>query len=617
MYAQLDPQDPPSEHVLMPLKGTLVSGDIDGYLSAVNVRQTFANDFDVKIEAVYVFPLPQDAAVHDFVMTIGERTIRGVIRPREEAERIYDRARAAGHRASLMTQERPNIFTQKVANIAPGGSIDVDITYYHALPYRDDAFVFTFPMTVGPRYNPAVSADPVVASPRGSGDVGRGTTVEYLEPGEFTDHAVGLELDIEAGVPITRIESPSHAIEVDRRGSTSAGVRLAANDRVPNRDFVLRIGVAKDDVGAAFLHTPDDDGEGGVFSVMLVPPSERYARAEGRSRLPVELILLLDASGSMEGHHIGLSKAAARRALRSLQPGDTFNVVRFASGVATFRDGPVLASRANVRAGLRYVDLIEAGGGTEALSGIRAALDTERDAERRRVVVFMTDGLIGNEIEVLAATREHLHGARVFGFGVGSAPNRHLLERIARLGRGAVAFLSAGDSASVVMDAFFDRVAVPVMTDVRLSAGDVRIDGMYPTRNIELLRGRPLIVSGRYFGDLPREVTVSGVIGGEEVSMVVPTQRRGDVSPHPALPTLYARTRIAELTDALAFTGDRRFRDRIESLALAHNLMSAYTAFLAVDTLETTPGEFGVSVVQPVRVPEGTRYETTVGPSTR
>ncbi len=612
----------------MPLQSTAVEADIDGYLSAVNVRQRFANPYDVKIEAEYVFPLPQDAAVHDFVMTIGERRIRGVIRPREEAQRIYAEARSRGHRASLMNQERPNIFTQKVANIEPGESIDLDITYFHTLPYRDDAFEFVFPMTVGPRFNPPGATDPVHARPSDHvAEPGEpGTTVTYLSPDEETPHRVSVEVDVDARFPIEFVRSMNHVVDVERTGSTTARVTLR-RDSVANRDFVLRIGVDRSRLASATLITPDRagafagagvaGGEGagsvdrGTFSVMLMPPSDF---SQSSARTPVEFIFVIDTSGSMSGPHMEAARKAMRRAVRSLDERDSFNVVRFAGSAGSLFANPQPANDRNLREAVRWIDALRAGGGTRAVEGIRAALEPDRDAERQRLVLFFTDGFIGSESEVLAVIHEHLQDGRVFSVGVGSAPNRYLIERMAKLGRGAVAFLGQQDSPASLVDAFFERVSRPVMADVRVDFGPgVTASAVYPSRNLDVLAGRPLIVTGRYEGELPDSVRVTGNMAGRVVTLEAPVQRHEEVArAHPALPTMWARTAIADMMDAMAFAADETLPDRIEALAMTSNLVSAYTSFVAVDALEITEGEFGVKVKQPVHVPEGVRYDTTV-----
>ncbi|MEO1129232.1 MAG: VIT domain-containing protein [Planctomycetota bacterium] len=597
---------PDVTHVVpVPLEHTAVNADINGYIGAVNVKQKFHNPYSTKIEATYVFPLPQNAAVNGFVMTIGDRTIRGVIREREEAEQIYAQARARGHVASLLTQERPNIFTQKVANIEPQARIDVDITYFHTLPYRDGAYEFIFPMVVGPRFNPSASPDPIIASPNGTPNPTSATQVNYLRPTERSGHDIAITVDVNAAMPIQSLTSRSHVIHLDHYSDDQATVTLSPNDTIPNKDFVLRIDVAGADVRSGLLTHMDESGEG-FFSLMLVPPSHQQAL----QRQPLELVFLLDCSGSMSGKPMEQSKAAMRRALRSMNAEDTFQIIRFSADASALGPAPIAATPENIAQAMDYVDRLSGGGGTMMLRGIEAALDFPHDAERMRFVVFMTDGFIGNDQQILGAVHDKLGAARIFSFGVGSSPNRFLLDRLAQLGNGAVAYLGLQDPAVDVMDAFFQRVAHPALTDIALATNGLH--EVYPRRIPDLFAGRPVILTGRFQGELPESITLSARLGAEDVTMTVPVEQAG--ATNDALATLWARTKIADLMNMLAWTDDPQLPEAVTQLALGFDLMSKYTAFVAVDSLSVTEGDHGVSVVVPVPVPEGVRYETTVSP---
>jgi Ca-activated chloride channel family protein len=621
----LSPDDPGSgslvavipgqaQHVPVPLEHTEVGADIRGYIGAVGVQQRFHNPFDTKIEAVYVFPLPQNSAINEFLMTVGDRTIRGIIRKKQEAEEIYASARAQGHVASLMTQQRPNIFTQRVANIEPGKTIDIDITYFQTLRYDNDAWEFTFPMVVGPRFNPAGSTGGVGAAPMGArlDATGQNTQINYLAPNERSGHDIGLTVNIDAGMPVGRISSRSHVIEVNRQDSTRATVRLASTDTIPNKDFVLRYEVASSDVRSGVITHDSGDGTG-FFSLMLVPPAD----ASTLQRAPIELVFVLDVSGSMSGQPIEQSRAAMRRALRSMQPGDSFQIVRFSNTVSRFRPQPVEATQQNIDRGLEYIESLQAGGGTMLVDGLREALAAPIDRQRPRYVVFLTDGFIGNDAEALASVHDMLGSARVFSFGVGSSPNRYLMERMAKLGNGCAAFLGLNDPAVDVMDDFFERVSRPAMTDLALDFAGADVTGVYPQRPADLYAGRPVIITGRYTGGLPDSITVRGRLAGERRDLIIPVRDAAESGERfDALAALWARTKIADLAEQMTWTRDQDTQlglaGEIERVALAHNLMSAFTAFVAVDSLTKTGGSHGVTVPVTVPVPDGVRYETTV-----
>ena len=577
----------------MPLESTTVDARVDGYLATVNVKQRFHNPYDTKIEATYLFPLPHDAAVTEFVMTIGERRIRGILREREEAEALYAAARAAGHNASLMTQERPNVFTQKVANIEPGRAIDIDLTYFQALAYRDGDYRFSFPMVVGPRFNPA-------------GTSGRPVAVKNLKPNQRSGHAVDLTLTLAPGVAIEAHRSHNHRVDVVRETEDGMTVRIADRDTVPNKDFVFSYRVAGGAVRSNLLTYRDPQTGEGFFTLTLLPPADLKSLA----RQPMEMVFVLDGSGSMRGQPMKQAKAAVRAALDRLEADDTFQIVRFSSDASQLGDEPLAANPRNLRAARRYLDGLSGSGGTQMIAGVKAALDFPHDERRYRMVTFLTDGFIGNENDIFAAVKKRLGAARVFSFGVGSSTNQHLLFGMARLGRGAAAILGLNDDAVAVMDRFFDRISHPALTDLELDFGSARVSGVYPRRLPDLWVGRPVVVTGKFTGEMDA-VRWSGHAGdGRITSAVTGAATDGP----PALAKVWARQRMADLADRLALGGGEIIAQEIRQTALRYGLMSEFTAFVAVDATRVTEGDHGVSLRVPVPVPDGVRYETAGTP---
>ena len=590
----------------LPLKHTDVKSRVSAYIATVEVTQQFENPYDEKIEAVYVFPLPENAAVNEFVMTIGERRIRGIIREREEAEEIYREARRQGYTASLLTQERPNIFTQSVANIEPGKQIDVNITYLHTLAYVDGWYEFVFPMVVGPRFNPPGREDGVGAVGRGNGGAsGQRTEVQYLRPHERSGHDIALSVDLDAGVEIEECNSSTHQIATERTAPERLRVSLARGDRVPNKDFVLRYRVAGDRVKTGLLTHHDERGS--FFSLMLFPPR----RQESLSRQPLELVFVLDCSGSMDGAPIKQAKAAVTWALRHLDPDDTFQIISFSDRASRLGRTPLRATQSNVRRGLDYVQSLQSDGGTMMINGIKAALDFPHDPERLRFVCFLTDGYIGNEAEIFNAVQERLGESRIFSFGVGSSVNRFLLDGMARIGRGAVAYLGLDEEAEPVMSDFFERISHPALTDVRIDWGGGEVSEIFPRRTPDLFVGRPIIITGK-FEKMPTEpIRIRGRAGRQRIDW----QLRDGVDReqnHPGLPTIWARAKIASLDDRIAVGQPFRGPAQVKQLALDYNLVSSYTAFVAVDSSRRTEGRRGTTVPVAVPVPDGVKYSTTV-----
>lgn len=595
------------KEIPLPLKHTDVKGQISGYIATVEVTQQFENPYSEKIEAVYVFPLPQNAAVNEFIMVIGERKIRGIIRERQEAEQIYAEARRQGYVASLLTQERPNIFTQKVANIEPGKAIDVNIKYFNTLAYVDGCYEFVFPMVVGPRFNPPGSTDGVGAVGRGkAGLSGQKTEVQYLKPDERSGHDIALAVDIDAGVEIEEISCATHAIQKSSDAPEKAHVQISPLDTIPNKDFVLRYKVAGRTVKSALVtHT---DERGGFFTLMLYPPDDLKAL----QRAPMEMVFVLDCSGSMNGQPIAKAKDAVKRALRKLGPDDTFQVIRFSQSASQFGSQPVPATPENVRKAIAYVDDLKGSGGTMMIEGIKAALEFPHDERRFRLVSFLTDGYIGNEAEILEAIHDRLGDSRIFSFGVGSSVNRYLLDRMAKLGKGAVAYIGPNDSSSEIVDLFYDRISHPALTDVTIDWGSLEVEDVYPSRIPDLFVGRPVIVTGRFAGRQNTTVRVQGKVGNYEKELAIPVGLANEASTHPGIACVWARKKIEELAARKTYDDSPSLPGEIQRVALEYSLMSEYTAFIAVDSTHQTAGDHGVTVAVPVPVPDGVRYETTV-----
>ncbi|MBN2360121.1 MAG: VWA domain-containing protein [Deltaproteobacteria bacterium] len=596
-----------AQRVPLPLKHTEVAAQIAGHIASVRVKQQYHNPYADKIEAVYVFPLPEDAAVSEFLMTIGDRTIRGIVRERQEAERIYAEARQQGYVASLMTEERPNVFTQQVANIEPGKAIDVDLVYFNALPLEDGWYVFSFPLVVGPRFNPPGTGDGVGAVARGQrGASGQATEVQYLAPDERSGHDIGIGIDLDAGMPIAALQCATHKIEIQEISASRRAVNLAAADTIPNRDFVLRYRLAGDRIASAFLTHRDERGRS--FTLLLEPPAE----LKQVERSPREMVFVLDCSGSMSGRPLLQAKAAVRRVLELMEPDDTFQIINFSNSASQLGRRPLVATRRNIERGLRYLGSLRAEGGTMMTEGIKAALDFPHQPGKVRIVSFMTDGYIGNETDILRLVHARLGASRLFSFGVGSSPNRYLLDAMARMGNGAVAYLEPDDDvANEAVDAFFERIAYPALSDIEVDWGGLDVSEVYPSRIPDLHVGRPVLISGRFAGTASA-VRVTGYAGGKQLGFEVPVEV--DDAARPALGQIWARMKVSDLAQRANWDDDLRgLADKIKQSALEHGLLSRFTAFVAVDSSRVTAGDHGFSVTQPVPVPDGVRYENTVG----
>ncbi len=575
-----------------PLERTDVKASIAAGVASVEVTQVFRNPSDKPIEAIYQFPLPSDASVSDLSVRFGERTIRGVIKKREEARAAYEEAKSKGQLASLLDQERPNIFTQSLANILPGETIHVTIHYFAPLAMSDGAFEFVFPMVVGPRYLPQGMDKQEVArlEPR------------HLAEGQRTGADILVEVDLDAGLPIRDLQSKSHEIDVDRKGDARSVVKLHPTDTIPNKDFCLRWKVAGDRPEASFLARRGP--EGGFFT-LTVHPQAAPAAAEV---MPRELIFLVDTSGSMNGAPLDKVKEAMKRCLAALDPRDAFGVMNFCDDVTSLSASPLPATAENVKKAVEYVEALHSGGGTSMLNGIRAALGFPVDAGRVRLVCLMTDGYIGNEAEILAEVQKSLGAGRLFSFGVGSSVNRYLLEELARVGRGDAQFVRQDEDSAMAVEKFARRVAKPCVTDLALDWGGLAVTDVYPNPIPDVFDGRPVVLYGRF--EAPGEGTLSlrGRQGGKEWSQQVAVAFPAEEWGNPALSSMWARERIADLSRQLYAKPDDKVKQAITGLALEFRLVTEFTSFVAIEETKRTD-EAGKTVIVPVELPEGVSDE--------
>ena len=597
-----------------PLKHTTVDAQVSGPVSRVRVTQVFANPYAETIEAVYVFPRPHEAAVTDLEMRLGERVVRGLIEKRDAARRIYEQARASGHVAALLEQERPNIFTQSVANILPGNEIEISITYVESLEPESGTWEFAFPMVVGPRYLPpgsgprdAVPASfaPMPPGPPPTGD--ERINPPFLPPSVRSGQDIELTLDLEAGVAIENLRSPTHAFVREASAPGRTRVRLHPADTIPNKDFVLRWDVDGDKPETAVLTR--HDGREGWVSVVVHP---KRTLAE-RDVTPKEMVFVLDCSGSMHGEPMAAAKALARKALLDMTPGDSFQIIRFSTQASGFSPAPVAATPANVRRGLAYLEGLSGTGGTQMIEGIRAALDYPADPNRLRIVMFLTDGYIGNENEILAAVRDKVGGARLFSFGVGSSVNRFLLEEMAREGRGEVQYQLAGSDVAEEVDKFYARIRHPYLTDVEISWSGVDVVDRYPECVPDLFEGRPLTLSGRYEGGGTGELRIRGRIAGRPWERRIAVDLPSTESGNPAIGSLWARARIADLERSMRHGEDAATVEAITNLGLAHRLVTRWTSFVAVEEKLVVSDGHPRTVRVPVDMPQGVSFEGVFG----
>ncbi|MES2623683.1 MAG: marine proteobacterial sortase target protein [Pseudomonadota bacterium] len=580
---------------------TNVSMSIEGMTSRVSVQQAFTNNSSEWQEGVYVFPLPDDSAVNAMSIRLGEREIVGEIHEREEAREIYQKSRDAGQQAALVEQQRPNLFTQKVANIAPGETVTVELQYIQAVRYENGRFSLRFPMTITPRYIPGVplgemeAQQEFVTSNKGWAD----PTAIVPDAAEITppylslhlQNRINLDITLDAGMEVDSLRSPSHRLDIleSLQQDNLFHMNLEGGSAAMDRDFELEWQPRAGQVPQAATFV--DSVEGNTYlQVMLMPPQVQASSAA----LNREVVIVMDTSGSMAGASIAQAKRSVEFALSRLQANDRFNVVEFNSDFHPLFPESVNASAANVMRALNFVRSLNADGGTEMYPALQWALatrNTDTDGMLKQLV-FITDGSVGNEEQMFTLIRNDLKAARLFTVGIGAAPNSYFMRKAAELGRGTYTFISDLDEVASSMDALFSKLGNAVMAGVQLTWPAGTEVEYYPTAIPDLYLGEPLFVTAKITGKVASafDVGISGQLQGKawernlNVTMTEPAAQKTTVTS--ALASYWARQKIAALTDLLQTgTGIEEVKAQVLAIALPFQLMSRFSSFVAVERI--------------------------------
>jgi Ca-activated chloride channel family protein len=547
-------------------------------------------------------------------MIVGDRTVKGKIKRREEAQAIYEAAREAGQTAGLLDQERPNIFTQSVANIAPGAEVKITISYTEFLKYEAGTYEFVFPMVVGPRYIPGRPTGKLGGGWASDTDIvpDASLVTPWVAPeGMRAGHDISIEVKLDAGVPIDWLQSTPHEVDVARADLHRAVVRLKDQATIPNKDFILKFDVAGKTISDAIM--THRGAQGGFFALILQPP-ERVTAADVT---PKELVFVLDTSGSMEGFPIEKAKETMKLALDNLYPSDTFNLITFSGDTNVLFPQPVRATRENLQRAQSFLASRQGSGGTEMMSAIRAALAPSDEQDHVRIVCFMTDGYVGNDMEIISEIQQHPN-ARVFAFGIGPSVNRLLLDKMAEQGRGEVEYVTLEDDGSSAARRFHERVRNPLLTDIEIDWAGLPVADVYPERLPDLFSAKPLIMTGRYTSAARGAIRLRGDLAGQTFMKEIPIELPKLQNAHDVLATLWARARIDDLMSqnyAGIQNDDPRpdLREAIIQLGLEYRLMTQFTSFVAVEEMTVIDGGQPRRIDVPVEIPEGVSRAGGVG----
>ncbi len=576
----------------LPLAKTDVKVAVASIIADVKVTQTYKNEGSRPIHAEYVFPGSTRAAVHGMRMKIGERIIVAKIKEREAASKEFAEAKAAGKSASLLEQDRPNVFRMRVANILPGDVIEVELRYTELLRPTDGIYAFVYPTVVGPRY---ASERHSAANPQDSW-----VSSPYLRQGQAPTYEFDMNVTLSTGIDVQALSCKSHKVAAQWKGKRLVTVALDESERHgANRDFVLSYQLAGGAVQSGLMLF---EGKDESFFLLMAEPPKRVDPGEVPAR---EYVFIIDVSGSMYGFPLDTSKRLMRDLIGHLRPIDTFNMILFSGGSTQFAPRSVPATEKNVQHAIAVLERQQGGGGTELLSGLRMAMDMNHESGTSRSFVVITDGYIAGEAEAFQYVRNHLGKANVFAFGIGTAVNRYLVEGIAKAGFGEPFVVTDAADAAFKAKRFREYVSTPVLTDIRVELDGFQAYDIVPTSVPDVLAERPVLVFGKFTGEPAGAITLTGVGGKGPMTQRFDVAEVGAAEQNRALSYLWARQRIADLSDFGAALGVESAKEEVTALGLRYSLLTNYTSFIAVDETPRNDLGEGEDVKQPLPLPKG------------
>ncbi len=592
-----------SEHPetdMLPLKETAAKVNIVGVIADVTVSQKYVNSGKNTLEAIYTFPLSTKAAVYAMQMTIGQRKITAKISEKNKARKDYENAKKNGNRVSLLEQNRPNVFTMNVANIAVNDTIVVELKYTELLVPENGVYSFVYPTVVGPRYSNKTKSE------SGSGD--EFVSAPYTRAGEMPAYKFGFEMKINSGIPIQDVTCDTHKMKISHPDLNTAIVKLEPGEsNGGNRDMILNYSLQgnKIETGVMLFENGDEN-----FFLMMIQPPKRVTEEEIPPR---EYIFIMDVSGSMSGFPISVSKKLLRNLILNLKPTDKFNVVLFAGQTGLLSDRCVEANEENVNRALKLIDSERGGGGTELLAALKRAYKIPRENSNvSRSTVLVTDGYVDVEKEAFEMVRNHNNQSNFFCFGIGSSVNRHLLEGLAFMGNGEPMIVDKAANADVQAQKFRNYINTPVLSGIKTDYGTLETYDIEPGSIPDMLAERPIIIFGKYRGTHAGTVTLSGNTGKGTYTKSFDFST---IKPNPAFSAiryLWARERIKTLdyynssSEYYRPPMDDYLKNEILQLGLKYGLMTQYTSFIAIDeNFKVDKDKKLVTVKQPLPLPQG------------
>ncbi|MFH1135985.1 MAG: VIT domain-containing protein [Pseudomonadota bacterium] len=590
-YFLVQGDDPDTDR--LPLKSTSADIKITGIIAEAAITQVYKNEGRNVLEAIYVFPGSTRAAVHALRMTIGERVVEAEIMERQKARETYEQAKQEGRTASLLEQQRPNVFQMNVANILPGDEIKVELKYTELLIPEDGVYEFVFPAVVGPRYSLVPAA--------GAPDEEKWVENPYLHQGKDAPYLFNLKVDLAAGLPISDLATPGNETNVEYAGPSRAHVSLSNPAQAAKKDFVARYRLTGAGIETGLMLYPGPDEN---FMLLLMEPPRRV---EPRELVPREYIFIVDVSGSMNGFPLNdVAKPLMHDIINDLRPEDFMNVLLFAGSSAVLAPASSLPATAeNKKKALAWLDSAQGGGGTNILPALRQALALPRTSGVSRIVTIITDGYVNVEAQAFELIANNLDQANLFALGVGSSVNRHLIEGLAAAGRGEPFVVMNPAQGPTAARKFRDYVNSPVLTDIKVKFDGLNAYDVEPAAVPDLFARRPLAIMGKYRGAPKGRISISGKTAEGEFTKVISLNAASEPSEeYSALPLLWARDRIRRISDLNQVSPADPLAQEIIGLGLKYHLMTQFTSFVAVDKIKRADGRV-VTVKQPLPLPEG------------
>ena len=592
------------ETLIFPTLKTDIDVDIQGDLASISVQQTFANPLNTPLNVTYLFPLNKEAAVYKMVMEVGQEVVQAQIKKKKEAQATFNEAKRRGQSAALLKQQRPNMFTQDIANLMPSIPIKVTLHYVQTLPKVDGDYELVMPLIVGPRFQPPHAS---IAPKRDDNEPQQTTQFGQWElealptyppvkglniPETIDTERVAIQIHLNGGMPIQHLSSQTHQLEINQIDDNQRIIQLAKGRIIDNRDFVLRYSLAAQSNQAGLLayYAPEQQG---FFSLLIEPP----AMPKTHQITAREMVFVLDCSGSMNGLPIEASKAFMREALHNLRPSDTFRIIRFSESATEFSRTPLSATPQNIQRGIRYTNSLSGSGGTMMTTGIKQALQVPVPKNSVRLVTFLTDGYIGNEREVLKLIKRLLGSSRLFAFGVGTGVNRFLLSEMGQIGRGFTRYMDPTEEVQTVAKELAQRLQTPVLTDIIIDWGKLQATQMMPQTLPDLFAGQSIRVQGRYATPGHYVIKVKGNVQGRAATLPLAIHLPAQSQQGEAIALIWARSAIKDKMRLFNIPNNMRsvrisdnvLKKQVTQLGLDFSLMTQWTAFIAVSKQKYNP----------------------------